>query len=468
MNFARAVFFMAVFLTTPLLSENKKIVVVGAGLAGLTTAYRLHQKKCDVHVYEARHRVGGRIFTVKTAGHFAELGGQNIADGGKASNIRHLLKEFHLELVESKSSLGLSYYSGEKQVSLKQLFQKLHFQPEQLKKELHRLAQKSRNMRDVLNGILDRENPLYKTLKLRLEAYEGGSIDNLSPLYVDTLYYMLLDGISSAFEPESDGPFVNRLSVREGNSKLPEALGEALGNRLHLNKVLLSVSKDAQGSYHLTFQDGEHVKADILVLAIPCSVYTEIQFADNVIPEEKLSAIKKIQYGENAKIVIPCNKSLPIKGFVNDHMISFFTPNQNYLTLYYIGRSSSFPKESYSLDLPLIEQAFKDLEPFLSTPTPAQDQFLGPYHGPVYHNWTNDPYAKGSYSYIAAGQETVLTATLTELRETVKNLFAPIHQKLFFAGEHASILTDVPGTMESACESGERTARMILNSSHQF
>ena len=42
----------------------------------------------------------------------------------------------------------------------------------------------------------------------------------------------------------------------------------------------------------------------------------------------------------------------------------------------------------------------------------------------------------------------------------------PIDQKLYFAGEHTSILMEFPGTMEAACESGERAARMILKA-HQ-
>ncbi|MCI0616191.1 FAD-dependent oxidoreductase, partial [bacterium] len=49
------------------IAEEKQpaVVVIGAGLAGLTTAYRLQQKGIAVHVYEARNRVGGRIFTVR-------------------------------------------------------------------------------------------------------------------------------------------------------------------------------------------------------------------------------------------------------------------------------------------------------------------------------------------------------------------------------------------------------------------
>ena len=57
-------------------------------------------------------------------------------------------------------------------------------------------------------------------------------------------------------------------------------------------------------------------------------------------------------------------------------------------------------------------------------------------------------------------KESILTSITKKNGENFKTVFAPI-QNLYFAGEHASI-SEVPGTMEAACESGERTARAIL------
>jgi monoamine oxidase len=46
--------------------KGKRVIVLGAGVAGLVAAYRLKQAEFDVVVYEAAERIGGRNFTVST------------------------------------------------------------------------------------------------------------------------------------------------------------------------------------------------------------------------------------------------------------------------------------------------------------------------------------------------------------------------------------------------------------------
>lgn len=469
MIFPKVFCLMAIFFSTSFIfAENKspRVVVVGAGLAGLTTAYRLQQKGIDVHVYEARNRVGGRILTAQVCGHIAELGGQNITDGGEAENIRRLIEELDLELTGNKVSVNHTYFNGEKLIPIQQLLSNRQFHPENLKTQLNDLAQKSQNMREVLNGIFEEEDPLYKTMAVRLAAYEGGTIEKLSPVYAETLYHMLLGKAAPVHQDKEEDMQVNLLSIKGGNSLLPEKMARILEDRLYLKKPLKMISKDADDAFVLTFQDDLTIKADILVLAIPCSVYEGIVFKESVLSLEQLEAIKKVQYGTNAKILVPFSTP-PLKrsGFVNDHMGSFFDVDRHILTLYYTGTSSLFSRDTifhaYSQGRSMIEMGFGEVCPPLIAPLFAQDESFCAYEGPVGYSWPNDPYAKGSYSYIASGQENVLAAIKEELGEDVKALFAPVDQKLYFVGEHASILSEVPGTMEAACESGERIARMI-------
>ena len=63
-------------------AEERTVVVVGAGVAGLRTALGLHDRGVDVLVLEAAPRVGGRVLTETTAlGSHVDLGGQWIGAG---------------------------------------------------------------------------------------------------------------------------------------------------------------------------------------------------------------------------------------------------------------------------------------------------------------------------------------------------------------------------------------------------
>src|SRR6188474_3306093 len=59
---------------------RKRVVVIGAGLAGLVAAFELRRQGHDVVVLEAQHRVGGRIYTLRSfaPGLYAEAGGMRI------------------------------------------------------------------------------------------------------------------------------------------------------------------------------------------------------------------------------------------------------------------------------------------------------------------------------------------------------------------------------------------------------
>jgi monoamine oxidase len=62
---------------------RKKVIVIGAGLAGLSAAFELTQTGHDVTILEARTRSGGRVFTLRDVvadGMFAEAGAYSFSD----------------------------------------------------------------------------------------------------------------------------------------------------------------------------------------------------------------------------------------------------------------------------------------------------------------------------------------------------------------------------------------------------
>lgn len=414
--------------------------------------------------------MGGRVFTVYLNGSTGELGGHNITDGGKAPHMLRLIQDLGLELEESHVDLNQFYFNGSSLTSIHQLLNNQHFDQEQLHHKLQELSSRSQTMKEVLKGIVEEDHPLYKAIALRLAAYEGASPELLSPLYVETLFHMLLGEISAAHPTREQGSTqIHIVKVKGGNSLLPEQIGRSLRHRLHLNMPLKGLSKNSNGTFLLSFDHGHQTEADILVLANPCSTYKNILFGEGVIPLEKLTTMQNIRYGTNSKILVPSSSSLTkTKAVMNDHVISFLDIAQNILVLYHTGSSSLFSRntldQAYNASKSMIETGFKETQFSLKHPMFAEDRALMSYEGPVGYSWPNDVYAQGSYAYIAPGQEELLTSISQEQGEWVKTLFAPLDQKLYFAGEHASILMDTPGTMEAACESGERTARLIIRS----
>ncbi len=381
-----------------------RVVVVGAGLAGLTTAFRLHQKGMDVLVFEARNRIGGRVFTVKIEDTIVELGGQNISDGGGAENLYRLIKEFDVELKENKYNLKYSYFTGEKMVPVHDLLKKKNYHPENLKTKLNEIAGRSRTMQDVLREMLDEDDPLYKAMSVRLSAYEGAPVEKLSPIYKETLYHMLLGGITSVYQKKDNiENYASFFSMKDGNVALLEKIAQRLENKVYLNKPLTKISKKSDGSFVLTFQDNDKVDADILVLAIPCSVYEDIVFDEHVLPSENLATIKNVQYGTNAKILTPLQNP-PSKSmlFANDRIVSGFDASRKILNMYFTGEASKFSettiRQTFEKEKPMIDAGFGKENLPVNSPTIANDHSFYSYSGPVGHSWPNDRHAKGSYS----------------------------------------------------------------------
>ncbi|MFI5211786.1 MAG: flavin monoamine oxidase family protein, partial [Ignavibacteria bacterium] len=131
--------------------SKPKVIIIGAGFAGLSAAYRLKQKGCDVTILESRNRVGGRVFSHpidKDEDLVIELGAEWV--GASHERLIAMCKEFGLELMNNQFDSHLTfagqyypkggwYYSGEWKAKFEKLLKDYSNFTEEDKKKLDKM-----------------------------------------------------------------------------------------------------------------------------------------------------------------------------------------------------------------------------------------------------------------------------------------------------------------------------------------
>lgn len=91
--------------------EREKVIVIGAGAAGLSAAYQLKKANIPYRIFEASSHVGGRILTVSDvnpAGQWVDLGADRIL--GTQSNLIDLCHELKLDLHEYNPPTSAAFF----------------------------------------------------------------------------------------------------------------------------------------------------------------------------------------------------------------------------------------------------------------------------------------------------------------------------------------------------------------------
>jgi monoamine oxidase len=444
--------------------SKPKVAIIGAGLAGLTAAYRLFQRGIDFDIYEARNRVGGRVLSAlmkNYRGDFSvvELGGQSITDGGEATNFFHLAQEFDLSIESQEVDLcSRIYYQGQYVDFQKQLSNYLKAHPTLLD-SIDSLASQCNSMEELIKKSLIDDPILQSAFATSMTAYEGINIKHQSIYHnLETFKCMLAGGLSTS--QEHYGHEENQITIKNiegGNAQLPIKIAKLLSSHLFLNKVLRKIDKiDSQ--FHLIFQDESTANYDRVILAVPASTYKNIRLSDNILVHERWERMQSLGYGENYKIFCPFNlgETLTHRSIITEPLRSFFTNDQSIAILY-----ANQPIQDIEKEIEIVRKGY-NIHDKLETMTVqiAEDQIQCSYTQSITYSWIENPYSLGSYSGYSTTLSTALDAKTVYGGEEFKALFKPSPDGLFFIGEHTTLL-DYVGTMEAAIESAERVAKLF-------
>ncbi len=454
--------------------ERSQIVVIGAGFAGLTAAYRLYQQGYkNIEIYEARERVGGRVLSVRIMGlqgeSIVELGGQNIPDGGEAPRLRALISEFGFSLLEDEIEIKQVFFDKKTKSYIDILKLQGELFPSEdrvrLKSKIQSLAAQSKNMEEILLALFPDKGILYRSLVFKFAAYEGGIPSQVSTDAWENLYYMLCGGLAAVHGTN----MIKRARIQEGNASLALELAKKLKGLIHLSQPLKALKLTTSNRILLTFEGGVQKECDKVILTMPCSVYKDIEIDFHLIPTKRLSFFHKVPYGDNTKIMLPVKfNTLSPNSVMVDEMSAFFSQESDMCTLYFSGEAGrtlkDHIKEQYAHALAVLKVIYSDIIYSATLPQVANDKTqLNTYNGPVTHFWVDDPYAQGSYSYRSPDITPELNGIEDYKGERVRIPYSPLNNRIFFGGEHTSLHADL-GTLEGAVESGERAARMVLAS----
>lgn len=445
------------------------VIVVGAGIAGLTAAWRLQRAGVPVRVLEAQPRVGGRMLSLR--GHFAdgqvvELGGELIDTGHK--KIQKVCEELGLaldDLAQEEDGLATDswFFGGQ------------HRSPAEVVEAFRPVAARVEAARAPLgeDGVTYREPHGAEGLdRTPLAAWlDGAGVSGWLRALLDVAYtteFGLETGDQSALNlltmigTEADafhvfGESDERFHVRGGNDGVTTALAAALGPRIETDSVLEAVGPGTDGRLVLTVRRGaasQVLSAPYVVLALPFTLLRDVKIGLEL-PPVKRRAIAELGYGTNAKLMVGFAERVWRARHRTNGSLMADLPFQTtwetsrkqagragVLTNFVGGRHGvEIGQGAASDQAAALVRGLETVWPGMAAARAGQKE--------VRFHWPTHPWTRGSYASYRPGQWTGFAGAEAE----------PVG-RLFFAGEHCSL--EAQGFMEGGCETGEAAAAAIL------
>ena len=449
-----------------------KIVVVGAGLAGLTCAYRLKQAGYAAEVHEASNRIGGRCWTIRDAfqqGQIAEHGGELIDTGHR--DLRNLVKELGLTTVDllaaEANGTEETYYFDGSFYSVAQATNDFQAVKPKLQKDLSAAGYPT-----LYNSYTQRGYELdhMSIIDWIEESVPGGMASKLGQL-LDVAYnieygaessvqsalnLVYLLGYATGGTLALFGASDERYHVVGGNDQVATRLAALLDSQLTTGSVLTSIALTSGGRLRLTFREGSStttVIADKVVLALPFSLLRSVDYSGAGFSPVKQTAIQELQMGTNSKLHLQFTSRLwrtlgsngttyADTGYQNTWEVTRGQSGTAGILVDYTGGNIGASFGSGSLQ----QRAKK----FLGQIEPVLPGITAKWNGlATLDYWQGYPWTKGSYSYWGVGQYTKFVGVEREQQGNCH-----------FAGEHTSI--DFQGYLNGAVESGQRAAAEVL------
>jgi monoamine oxidase len=408
------------------MDTHARVIVVGAGFAGLSAALELQGAGARVTVLEARERVGGRVWSVTlTNGAIVELGAEWIQEGDVA--VHELTDRFGIALAETGADYRRREPWGPGTASLEEQDAFL---------AAASAARGSMAPKDAARGTLGgflAEIPGEDAARRIVSARLAGTCAQ----DLDLVALRVTEG-ERAFAAPPGGRFFR---MGPGNQALATAIAGELDD-VRLGSAVDTIEHDDRG---VAVRVGPiEERADAVVVAVPAPIAARLGFSPSL-PEPLATALRDLPMGVASKFAVATKErpSVRSRQSAATSMWCWVANDDDGASRRCVAAFAGSPaaQSALGVDRGRVGPWFDVVRAMNPDVT-----FEGE---PVMYAWADDPFTVGSYS-----------AFDNPSWDRIARFSEPMG-RVAFAGEHTAG-PDHHGTMNGALLSGRRAAAQVL------